>query len=118
MPFICSNSCFSLAQKSRIESRIASPGNRTLRGGEASENIALTRDDVLAKLRRISLTVAHNIVGPCNASWGKLFLALLQALEHVVCLHWHPAALFFKFLAARYRGSGFSRIVLRLSSRN
>ena len=118
MPFICSNSCFSLAQKSRIESRIASPGNRTLRGGEASENIALTRDDVLAKLRRISITAAHNIVGPCNASWGKFFLALLQALEHVVCLHWHPAALFFKFLASRYRSSGFSWIVLRLSSRS
>jgi hypothetical protein len=25
-------------------------------------------------------------------------LVLLQALEHVVCLHWHTAALFFKFL--------------------
>jgi hypothetical protein len=33
MPFICSNSRFSLAQKSRIESRITSPGNRTLGGG-------------------------------------------------------------------------------------
>src|SRR4029453_2869331 len=109
--------CFSLAQKSRIESRIASPGNRTLRGGQASENIALTRDDVLAKLRCISFTVAHNIIGPSNASWGQLFLALLQALEHVVCLHWPAATLFFKFLAARHRSSRFSQIVLRLSNR-
>jgi hypothetical protein len=50
MSFICSNSVFSLAQKSRIESRIASPGNRTLRGGQASENIPLTHDDVLFSL--------------------------------------------------------------------
>jgi hypothetical protein len=72
------NSRFSLAQKSCIESRIASPGNRTLGGGQASENIALTRDDVLAKLHCISITAAHNVVGPCNASRGKFFLVLCR----------------------------------------
>ena len=108
----------SLTQKSRIESRIASTGNRTLGSGQASENIALTRDDVLAKLRCIPITAAHNIVGPCNASCGKFFLVLLQALEHVVCLNRHTATLSFKFLAARYRSSSVSRIVLRLSSRS
>src|SRR4029450_9057049 len=41
------NSRFSLAQKSRIESCIASPRNRTLGGCQASENIALARDDTL-----------------------------------------------------------------------
>jgi len=91
----------SLAQKSGIESRIASPGDGTFSGCQASENIALTRDDVLAALRRISITHAHNIVGPCNASCGKFFLVLLQALEHVVRLDGHAVAPFFKFLTAR-----------------
>jgi hypothetical protein len=108
---------FSLTQKRCIESRIASTGNRPLGGCQTSENIALARDDVLAKLRRISITAAHNIICPCNASSRKFFLVLLQAFEHVVCLNGHTAALSFKFLAARYRSSSVSRIVLRLSSR-
>jgi len=87
--------------ESGIERRIASPGDGTLGGCQASENIALTRDDVLATLRCISFTHAHNIVGPCNASCGKFFLVLLQALEHVVRLDGHAIALFFKFLTAR-----------------
>src|SRR5262249_46554365 len=94
------NSRFSLAQESRIESRIASRGNQTLGGCQASENIALARDDGLAMLRCVSITPAHNIVRQCNASCGKFFLALLEALEHVVCPHWHTAALFYKFFAA------------------
>jgi enolase len=84
-PTVEADFCFSLAQKSRIESRIASPGNRTLGGCQASENIALAGDEVLAKLRCIPITAAHNIVGPRNASWGKFFLVLLQTFEHVVC---------------------------------
>jgi len=77
--------CSSLARKNRIESRMALRGNHTLGGSQASENIALTRGDGLAMLRRISITATHNIVGMCNASWGKFFLVLLQALEHIVC---------------------------------
>src|SRR5215510_9502664 len=92
---------FLLAQKNRIESRIASPRNRTPGCCQASENIALARDDVLAKLRCVSITASHNIVGPCYASSGKFFLILFQALEHVVCLNWHTGALPLKFLAAR-----------------
>jgi hypothetical protein len=95
------NSRFSLAKKSCIESRIASPGNRTLGGCQTSENIALARNDVLAKLRCIPITHAHNIVGPCNASWRKFFVVLFQTFEHVVCKHWHTGALFLKLLAAR-----------------
>jgi hypothetical protein len=70
-------------------------------GSQASENIALTRGDGLAMLHCISITAAHNIVGLANASWGKFFLVLLQALEHIVCQHRHAAALFLKFFAAR-----------------
>jgi hypothetical protein len=91
----------SLAQKSGIESCIASPGDGALSGCQASEDIALTRDDVLTTLRCISFTHAHNIIGPCNASCGKFFLVLLQAFQHVVRLDGHAAALFFKFLTAR-----------------
>ncbi|HZM23792.1 MAG TPA: hypothetical protein VFC02_18725, partial [Anaerolineales bacterium] len=109
---LLSHNSRSLAQKSRIERRIASPGNRTLGGCQASENIALARDDVLAKLRCISITAAHNIVGPCNASSGKFFLVLLQALEHVVCEHWYSGALLFEFFTASSCGCS----VLRLSN--
>jgi hypothetical protein len=106
------NSRFSLAQKSRIESRIASRGNHTLGGCQASEDIALTRDDGLTMLRRVSLTPAHNIVRQCNASCGKFFLVLFEALEHVVCEHWYPGALLFEFFTASSRDCS----VLRLSN--
>jgi hypothetical protein len=87
--------CYSLAQESRIESRIASRGNCPLGGCQTSKNVALTRDDALAKLRRVSITAAHNMVRQCSASCGNL--GPLEALQHVVCLHFHPAALLFKF---------------------
>ena len=92
---------FSPTRKNCIESRMALRGNHTLGGSQASENIALTCGDGLAVLHCISIAATHNIVGLCNASWGKFFLVLLQALEHIICLHWHAAALFLKFFAAR-----------------
>ena len=74
----------SLAQESRIESSIASPGNRTFSGCQAFKNVTLTRYDVLAKLCCISITHAHDIIGPRNASWRKSFVVLFQTFEHVV----------------------------------
>src|SRR5262245_56549503 len=97
---ICCNARCSLAPKRRIESRLALWGNHTRGGSQASENIAFTRHDGLAMLHCVSITAAHNIVGPCNASWRKFFLVLLQALEHVVCHYRHTAAVFLKFFAA------------------
>jgi hypothetical protein len=91
----------SLAQESRIESRIASRGNCPLGGCQTSKNVAPTRDDALAKLCCVSITATHNMVSQCSASCGNL--SCLEALEHVVCFHFHSAALFFKFFAARYR---------------
>jgi hypothetical protein len=44
------------------------------------------------------------------ASWGDL--GLLKALKHVVCDHWHPAALLLEFIAAGYR----TRSAFRLSA--
>jgi len=82
-----------LAQESRIESRIALRGNRPLSGCQASKNVALTRNDAFATLRCVPITHAHNTVRQCETSWGNL--SLLKALEHVVCLHRHTAALFF-----------------------
>jgi hypothetical protein len=90
----------SLAQESRIESRIASRGHRTPGGCQASENIAAARGNISATLRCVSITHACNSVRQRNASFGKFFLVLLKTFEHVVCAHWHTAALFFKFLAA------------------
>ena len=108
---------FLLAQESRIESRIASRGNRSPGGCQASENIAAARGNTSAKLRCVSITHAYNIVRQYNASFGKFFLVLLETFEHVVCLHWHTAAQLYKFFAASYRGcSAFFRIVLRLSN--
>jgi hypothetical protein len=72
----------------------------------------LTRDDGLAMLRRVSVTPAHNIVRQCSASRGEFVLALLETFEHVVCLHCHSAALFYKFFAASSRNGS----VLRLSN--
>jgi hypothetical protein len=109
---LLSHNSRSLAQKSRIESRIASRGNHTPAGCQASENIALTRDDGLTMLRRVSVTPAHNIVRQCDASCGKFFLVLLEALEHVVCEHWYPGALLFEFFTASSCGCS----VLRLSN--
>jgi len=86
------DSC-SLAQESRIESRIASRGNHPAGGCQTSKNIAVTRDDLVAKLRCISITTTHNMVRQCSAPCGKS-LALLEALEHVVCVNRHTAALF------------------------
>src|SRR5215475_16026793 len=53
----------SLAQKGRIERSIASPGHRTFSGCQAFKNVTLTRYHVLAKLRCISITHAHDIIG-------------------------------------------------------
>ena len=47
-----------------------------------------------------SLTATHNIVGVCNASWGKFSLDLFKTLLHIVRQHWHAAALFLKLFAA------------------
>jgi len=91
----------SLPQVCGIESRITSRGNQTPSGCQASEDVALTGDDCLTMLRRISLTPAHNIMGRCNASSGKFFSILFETFEHVVCSHWHTAALVYKLLAAR-----------------
>jgi hypothetical protein len=65
----------------------------------------LTRDDVLAELRGISVTSAHNVVGPGSASWRKVLMVLSQTFEHVVCLHWHTGALPLQFFTARRRAS-------------
>jgi|SRR6478752_305134 hypothetical protein len=92
--------------------------NHTLGGSQASENIALTGRDCLAMLHCISITAAHNIVGLFNASWRKFFLVLLQALEHIVCLHWHAAALFLKFFAATCRSAFFRLSNIKLGGRN
>jgi len=97
------HSRISLAQESRIESRIALRGNDTRGGSQASENVALTRCDGLAMLQCVSLTTVHNMVGQPNASFGKLSLALLETLAHVVREHWHTAALFFKFSTTSQR---------------
>jgi hypothetical protein len=107
---ICSNSRCSLAQESRIESRIASRGNQTPSLCQASENIALTRDDGLAMLICVSVTAAHNNLRHCSASCGEFVLALLETFEHVVCQHWHCAALFYKFFAARSRNCSLLRL--------
>jgi hypothetical protein len=116
-PAITSLVVVSLAYESHIESRIASRGSRTPGGCQASENIAAARGNASAKLRCVSVTHAYNIVRQGNASFGKLFLVLLETFEHVVSLHWHTAALFYKCFAASYRDcSAFFRIVLRLSN--
>ena len=86
-------------------------GNHTLGGSQASENIAwagrhvppvagIAAHDGLAMLQCISLTATHNIVGVCNASWGKFSLDLFKTLLHIVRQHWHAAALFLKLFAA------------------
>jgi hypothetical protein len=90
----------SLAPENRIESRTALRGNYTLGGSQASENIALTRCGGLAMLQCVRLTTAHNIVRQSNAFWGKLSLALLEALAQIVREHGHTAALFLKFFTA------------------
>ena len=51
-------------------------------------------------LRCVSVAPTHNIVRQDDTSCVKLFLILLEALEHVVCLNRHTAALLFKLLAA------------------
>jgi hypothetical protein len=78
---------FSLAQISRIQSRIASRGNRTPSGSQASESVALTEGNALAKLRCVSITTAHNIVRYCSAFFGKFVLVLFEAFERVVSKH-------------------------------
>jgi hypothetical protein len=90
----------SLAQEKRIESRVASPGNQTPGGCQTSKNVALTRDDGLAVLRCVSVAPMHDIVRQDDASCVKLILVLSEALEHIVCLYRHTAALLFKLLAA------------------
>ena len=73
----------SLAQESRIESRIAVRGNYTPGGCETSKNVALTCDYGLAKLNCVSFTTAHNILRHCMTSCGNP--SLCEAREHVVC---------------------------------
>jgi len=91
-------SFYSLAEVSRIESRVALRRHRPLGSCQTSKNVSLTRDDALAKLRCVSIAPAHNVVRQCSTSSGKF--CFLEACEHVVCLHWHTAALFLKFFAA------------------
>jgi hypothetical protein len=112
------NAQFSSARENRIEGRFALRGNHTLGGPQASENIASARGDGLAILHCISVTAAHNIVGVRNASWGKFFLVLLQALEHIVCLHWHADAVFLKFFAATSCPAFFRLSNIKLGGRN
>jgi hypothetical protein len=107
-----------LARENRIESRIASRGNRTPGGCQAPENIAATRDNLLATLHCVSFTHAHNMVRQCSASFGQFCLVLLETFEHVVSVHWHTVALICKFFAASYRDcrSILFRTVFRLSN--
>jgi hypothetical protein len=60
-------------------------------------------------LRCVSVAPMHNIVRHDDASSMKLFLVLLETLEHIVCLYRHTAALLLKLLAAGQptRSSGF-----------
>lgn len=58
----------------------------------------MTRDDALAKLRGVSITATNDMVRQCSASRGNL--RRLEALEHVVCLDFHPIAVLFKFFPA------------------
>jgi hypothetical protein len=105
------DSRISLAQESRIESRIALRGNDTRGGSQASENVALTRCDGLAMLQCVSLTTVHNMVGQPNASCGNFSLALFEALAQIVSEHWHTAALFLKlFTASQCNSSRLSNI--------
>jgi hypothetical protein len=107
-----------LALENCIQSRIASRGNRTSGGCQAPENIAATRDNLLATLYCVSFTAAHNMVRQCSASLGQFCLILLDTCEHVVSEHWHTVALVCKFFATSYRdcSSVFFRSVLRLSN--
>ena len=106
-----------LAQESRIESSIASRGHCPLGGCQASKNVALTSDDALAKLCCVSLTAAHNMVRQSTASCGNLGPS--EALKHVVCLHFHPGALLFKFVAASYTcTSAFRLSNIEVNGRN
>jgi hypothetical protein len=109
---------YSLAQESGIESRIASRGNRAAGGCQASKNVAPTRDDALAKLRSVSITATNNMVRQGSASCGNS--GPLEALEHVVCLHFHPAAVLFKFFPASSRtsSSAFSLSDIVMNGRN
>ena len=106
------------ARENRIESRIASRGNRTPGGCQAPQNITATRDNLLATLYCVSFTAAHNMVRQCSASLGQFCLILLHTFEHVVSVHWHTVALICKFVAASYRDcrSTLFRTVLRLSN--
>jgi hypothetical protein len=61
---------------SGIQSRIASRGNHTPGGYQASENIALTHNDAFAMSFRVSFAPAHNLFRQCNASCGKIFAVL------------------------------------------
>jgi hypothetical protein len=90
-----------LAEISRVEGGIALPGNSPLGGCQTSKNVALARKDPFAKLRCVSITHAHNVMRQCGTSCGNL--SLFKALKHVVCGHWHAAALLLKFFAASYR---------------
>jgi hypothetical protein len=51
-------------------------------------------------LRCVSVTPTHNIVRQNDASSVKIFLVLLETLEHIVRLYRHTAALLFELLAA------------------
>src|SRR5215468_5719376 len=89
----------SLPEEKRVECRIASPGNQTPGGCQTSKNVALTRNDSLAMLSCVSVARTHNMVRQGDASSVKLFLVLLEALKHIVCLYRHTGALLLKLLA-------------------
>jgi len=99
----------SLAEISRVESGIALRGNSPLGGCQTSKNVALAREHPFAKLHCVSFAHTDNVVRQCMTSWGDP--GLLKALKHVVCSHWHAAALLLKFFAA-----GRARSAFRLSA--
>ena len=77
-------------------------------------------DDSLAMLRCVSVAPTHNIVRQDNASSVKVFLVLLEALEHVVCLYRYTVALLFKLLAAGQPtcSSGFGLSIIVVDDRD
>jgi hypothetical protein len=92
---------FLLAYKSGIEGRIASRGNRTSGGCQASNNVTLTEGHALAKLRCVSIAPAHYIVRQCSAFFGgKSVLVLCEAFEWVVSKDKYTGAKFLRHLFA------------------
>jgi len=106
---------FASAEASGIEGRIALWGNIILGHRQATDNISLRpRDDALAKTARVSVAHPNNIERQCRAFFGQFVLVLLKALENIIRLHRHTAALFFDRVAAGDRSSGPFWSVLRV----